>query len=308
MVDIRGLTRRFGNTVALDDVSLAVEPGEILALLGHNGAGKTTMLRILNGLLRPTSGVVEVLGVDPTTDGQWLRTRTGVVPETPALDAFLTTRENLVLHGAIHDLPGEEVKRRSAGLLDELGLADKADVQARALSAGLKQRVALARALLHEPDLLLLDEPTSNLDPLAARQVRRLVRGLASERGTSVVLSTHNLAEAALVADRVAVIRHGRLLAVGTPGQLAPEQGTTGLAVTVVDDVQRCINVVAASGHAVLGVDEARCRAEVAVNGDDVPALVATLVAAGVAIRAVEPLEPTLEDIYVGLHHAEVAA
>jgi ABC-2 type transport system ATP-binding protein len=302
VVHIDGVTRRFGELVALDRVTFDVHAGEVVALLGHNGAGKTTLLRVINGLLHPDAGTIRTHGLDPRTHGQQVRTNTGVLTEYPALDAFLTARENLALHGAIHDLAPDEVDRRGRELLHELDLEDLADVQTRNLSAGLKQRAALARALLHDPQLLLLDEPTSNLDPIAARTVRNLVMRRARTRGTAVILSTHNLAEAAMVADRVAVIQHGRLLAVGPPSTLGPGRTTGGVSVTVApDDLATAMDVAAplADGTTARGDG---VTLEALVTPATVPLLVEHLVKAGVAIHAVTPLEPNLEDVYVALH------
>lgn len=303
-VQVAGLTRRFGDLVALDDVTLDVHGGgEVVALLGHNGAGKTTLLRVINGLLLPDRGTVRTHGLDPRVYGQQVRAATGVLTEYPALDDFLTARENLGLHGAIHGLPADVVAARGEELLEELGLTGFADVHTRSLSAGLKQRAALARALLHRPRLLLLDEPTSNLDPIAARTVRNLVVRQARSHGTAVVLSTHNLAEAATVADRVAVLQHGRLLACGAPGSLANDLMATGVAITVEADQRELAMATVTSLGAGTTARGDGTTFEAAIAPGMVPSVVERLVKEGVAIHAVIPLAPDLEDVYVSLHH-----
>lgn len=302
VVRAHGLGRRFDQTVALTDVSFAVEPGEVVALLGHNGAGKTTLLRLVNGLLRPTSGTVETLGIDPVRHGQAVRSATGVLTEDPALDDFLTPGENLSTFGRMYGLVGNDLAVRVNGLLERLELTAKRDVHCRHLSAGLRQRVALARAMLHEPDLLLLDEPTSNLDPLAARTVRQLVLEQSRIRGTTVMVSTHNLAEAAAIADRVVVLRMGRVMAFGAIDQLA-NQSPASITITLADP--RCRDdatlVLSQHGstvqhHATAGQFSA---ATDVVGADEVLAL---LIGRGIGVVAAVPNTPSLEDIYVALH------
>jgi ABC-2 type transport system ATP-binding protein len=299
-IELRDVTRRFGALTAVDGVTLDVGDGEIVGLLGHNGAGKTTMIRVINGLLSPDMGEVRVLGVDPTVEGQVVRRSTGVLTEYPALDEFLTTVENLEVYAAVNGIPRDVADARIGSLLGRLGLAAKRDEPARGLSAGLKQRVALARALVHDPQVLLLDEPTTNMDPIAARGVRDLIVESARERGRTVLLSTHNLAEAEQLCDRVAIMRFGRLLTVGAPADLRRSLGrTSGVRIETADGNTAGV-VAAVNGTADAVTLDGRT---VEVTGSvEIPSLVARLVADGVAIRRVEPIEPTLEDLYVGLH------
>jgi ABC-2 type transport system ATP-binding protein len=302
-IELLDVTRRFDDLTAVDGVSLQVEPGEIVGLLGHNGAGKTTLIRVINGLLPPDGGTVRVQGLDPQTDGESVRRITGVLTEYPALDEFLTTRENLEVYARIHGIRGRAARASIDHLLARLSLTEKADELSRSLSAGLKQRVALARALVHDPQILLLDEPTTNMDPVAARDVRDLVLESVRRRGRTVLLSTHNLAEAEIICDRVAIMRHGRLLTSGSPADLRRQFGGAAGA-----------RITTGAGHAAtlqaaltgLGLDiEVTTIDDVAVEvagGPPVPELVAMAVAAHVPVHRVEPLEPTLEDLYVRLH------
>jgi len=299
---VDNVTRRFGAITAVDGVSFSVQPGEIFGLLGHNGAGKTTLIRLINGLFRPDSGQIHTLGHDPTLAGDRVRRRTGVLTEYPALDQYLTPAENLGVYAAIHGLDRAFSRAQTVRLLTRFGLNPDAKEPARSLSAGLKQRVALARALVHDPELLLLDEPTSNLDPLAARGVRDLVLELSREHGRTVLLSTHNLAEAQELCDRVAIMWRGRLLAVGSVAELAPQGGTSAVHVQV-DAPELALEV--AERHAALTdpqlLSDGR-TVEVRLDRADVAALVADLVGAGVAVEAVIPQHPSLEDIYVAAH------
>src|SRR5512143_1057337 len=169
VIEISSLTRRFGETKAVDNLSLHVQAGEIFGFLGHNGAGKTTTVRLLNGVIEPTSGSACVLGLDPQAQGPALRARTGVLTETPSLDERLTARDNLSIYAELYNIPREKVATRVNSILSEFELADRANEKVGAYSKGMKQRLALGRALLHQPEVLFLDEPTAGLDPVAAR-------------------------------------------------------------------------------------------------------------------------------------------
>ena len=182
----------------------------MLALLGPNGAGKTTTVRLLNGILTPDRGRATVLGLDPATQGDDVRRRTGVLTENAGLDERLTARENLELTGRMRGLDRAWAARRTAELLERFGMADRADIVVQGFSTGQRKRVALARALLHDPEVLFLDEPTSGLDPAATRDVIDLIGALATEHGRTVVLCTHFLGEAGRLADRMAVLHRGR--------------------------------------------------------------------------------------------------
>ena len=298
-IELHRVTRRFGTLTAVDDVSLSVDPGEIVGLLGHNGAGKTTMLRVINGLLPPHEGWVRVDGLDPVLDGTQVRRRTGVLTEYPALDEYLSVVENLEVYAAINAVPASVARQRIDQLITILDLTDKGHFPARDLSAGLKQRVALARALVHDPHVLLLDEPTTNMDPVAARRVRELITDASRRRGHTVLLSTHNLAEAEDLCDRVAIVRNGQRLVMGTPGELRRQLGVVrGVRVTTRPGAAHEVAAVLGGDHVEVLRDD-----RVHVNGrTDVPELVARLVGAGVELHAVEPDETSLEDLYVHLH------
>lgn len=304
VIDISGLTRRFGDVVAVERLSLEVYPGEIFGVLGHNGAGKTTTVRLLNGVLDPSEGSAKVLGLDPVNDGPALRRCTGVLTETPSVDERLTGRDNLEIYADLYDVPRTQVPRRVGELLETFELSGRADEKAGGYSKGMKQRLALARALLHRPELLFLDEPTAGLDPIAARRVRDMITHLSREERRTVFLCTHNLVEAQKLCDRVAVLEHGRLVALGTPAELARKVGRS----------QRLEIEVASNGlpealevlKGTLGIpDPTHENGLVTVVGVDrkvIPNLIASLVAAGAQIYRVALQEPSLEDIYFALH------
>ena len=308
VIAVDGLTRRFGDVVAVDGLTLEIDPGEVFGFLGHNGAGKTTTVRLLNGLLAPDGGTARVLDLDPQTDGPQLRRRTGVLTETPSLDERLTGRENLEIYADLYGVPPDQVPGRIESLLEGFELDHRADEKAGAYSKGMKQRLALARALLHEPNILFLDEPTSGLDPVGARRVHELITRLSQEQQRTVLLCTHNLAEAQKLCGRVAVLEQGRLVALGTPAELARRLGRSQrLEIDVApDNVPAALEVL----EAMLGVaDLSRENGRITVIGADretIPDLVFELVGAGVRIYGISPQEPSLEDVYFALHGEEV--
>lgn len=223
-VETRGLAKCFGAVRALDGLDLSVPAGEIYGFLGPNGAGKTTALRILTGLTRPDQGAAFVAGADVGRDPLAAKAHLGVVSQHLNLDADLTVAESLELHGILHGMPRAKRHRRAAELLEVAGLADRAGHLARTLSGGLKRRVTIIRALLHDPEILLLDEPSVGLDPAARRQLWDLVRSI-HRRGVTVLLTTHYIEEAEFLCHRVGILDRGRLIAEGEPRAMIAELG-----------------------------------------------------------------------------------
>lgn len=309
IVRLDHVTRHFGHTPAAVDVSFAVDQGEVFGLLGHNGAGKTTLIRLINGLLVPDAGQIAVFGLDPAADGHAIRRRSGVLTTYPGLDDYLSAAENLAVYAAIHGLDTRVASRLAAQLLARLGLDPRSQEPVRGLSAGLKQRVALARALIHDPELLLLDEPTANLDPVAAREVRDLVTDLAAE-GRTVIFSSHNLAEAESLCDRIAILREGNLLASGSVGQLAV-RGRLRHGVDLRVGTGQGPQAMACLRHLLNGhpLREHGDRITVEdVDHDTVAGLVHALVDADLDVYEAVPRKPSLEDVYMALHQPEVPA
>jgi ABC-2 type transport system ATP-binding protein len=298
------LSRRFGATLAVENLTLEVCAGEVFGFLGHNGAGKTTTVRLLNGLLAPSSGAVRLFGLDPLTAGPAVRRRTGVVTETHSIDERLTARALLQIYADLYGVPRRQVRQRVDELLALFGLDARGEDRISAFSKGMKQRLALARALLHEPEILFLDEPSSGLDPVAIRQLHDLIVRLSHEQSRTVFLCTHNLTEAQKLCDRVAVMQQGRMLALGTPAELARQVRqsrqlvieTDASAVPVAAAVLRTLDFVGE-------VQPNRERITVAgVEHSAIPALVSALVGAGTPIYQVSYQEPALEEFYFALH------
>ena len=234
MIETVELTKRFGDKLAVDRLSLSVGQGEVLGFLGPNGSGKTTTIRLLMGLLRPTSGSARIDGRDAATDAVALKRVIGYLPDEPFLYPFLSAVEILELVAGLHGFAGAEARQRARRAAEEAGLGAAASAFTSTYSLGMKKRTALAMALIHEPRVLILDEPTNGLDPRGARDMRDTISRLAAE-GRTVLMSTHLLESAERLCSRVAIIRGGVLQAVGTPAELraryaaAPEESLEDL-------------------------------------------------------------------------------
>ena len=303
-LEASNLTRRFGAVTALEDVTFSIPAGQVVGLLGHNGAGKTTTIRLLNGLLSPTSGTARTLGRIPWEDGPAVRARSGVLTETPSLDERMTAREALRFWAELWNVPRDEVTRRIDELLERFDLVDRADDRVGGYSRGMRQRLALTRTLLHDPPLLFLDEPTAALDPIASIHVRDWVRTLAAGHERTILICTHNLAEAQELCDRVIILRRGRVMADGTPEQVTDAASIPiGLELEVdADHAEAALRIAAARAQ---GGATAAGPGTLRIEGlarDAVPPLVAELVAAGASVYRVSPEQVTLEAAYVALY------
>ena len=219
VLEVRGLTKRYGDFVAVDSLSLEVGRGELFALLGTNGAGKTTTLRMLMGILRASAGSARITGLDCFADRVEVKRRVGYLPDEPAFQDYLRGRELVRFVGHMHGLASSEIERRAAPMVEQLSLGDALDEFAVNYSRGMKKKLALVCALLHEPALLILDEPTSGLDPVAMRRLNELLLARVSQ-GMTVLLSSHQLDHVQALCDRVAILSSGRLAAVGTLAEL----------------------------------------------------------------------------------------
>jgi ABC-2 type transport system ATP-binding protein len=218
MIEVQHLTKRYGRVTAVDDVSFRVERGEILGFLGPNGAGKTTTMRVLTGYMPPSEGRAIVAGFDVFDQPIEAKRRTGYLPETPPLYVDMTAREYLTFVAKIKRVPSADRHKRVASVMDRTRIADVADRHCGKLSKGYRQRVGLAQALIHNPDVLILDEPTAGLDPKQIIETRELVKGLAGDH--TIILSTHILPEVSQTCQRVVIINKGKVVAVDTPANL----------------------------------------------------------------------------------------
>ncbi|NWF69444.1 MAG: ABC transporter ATP-binding protein [Chloroflexi bacterium] len=307
VIECDSVVKQFGALKAIDGLTFSVEAGEVFGMLGPNGAGKTTMVRLINGLLAASGGRLRTLGFDPITQGDRVRAHTGVLTETPSLYERFSARDNLLLFGRLYHVAPEKLTGRVDAVLRDLGLAERARDKVGGYSKGMKQRLAIARALLHEPQILFLDEPTAGLDPEAARHVTDLIEKLSREGGRTVLLATHNLTEAQRLCDRVAVLNQGRALAVGTPAQLSRDLWRS----TWLDVELRGVNGGAPTDRLLAQVRAVPMVKAAAMEGhslslqveseEAIPQMVAHLVRLGAQIVRVNPREHTLEEIYFAL-------
>ncbi len=320
-VEVDGLVKRYpkSSVNAVDGIEFSVRPGEVFGLLGPNGAGKTTTVGMLTTRVRPTSGRAMVGGVDVGADPVRARSMLAVVPQRSNLDRSLSIRRNLTFHAAYHGVPAADAAARADELLEQFGLGDRGNVKPDLFSGGQSQRVMIARALMHEPQVLFLDEPTTGLDPAARLFVWDRLRELRG-RGVTLFLTTHDMHEAALLADRVGVMDHGKLLALDTPDALMrglPGSSTLELSVHAGDNGHSPEALLDAF-ESLPGVerveplpseveqepDDPQWRVRLYVSGEasQLVAPAATLLAdRGLSLSGVEIGEPTLEDVFIHL-------
>jgi len=216
-IEVLGISKRFGALLAVDNVSFTVKTGEIFGLLGPNGAGKSTLIRMLTTLVPPTSGTAVVAGYDIIQDPDAVRIRIGVIPQNLTSDPELTCAENLGIHARLYGITGARRRERTRELLEAVGLLDRADALASTLSGGMRRRLEIARGLVHDPQILFLDEPTTGLDPASRISVWEMITHLRARQGRTLLLTTHYMDEADRLCDRVAIVDRGRIVALDTP-------------------------------------------------------------------------------------------
>jgi ABC-2 type transport system ATP-binding protein len=291
-----------GEILALVGLDLEIQRGEFFGLLGPNGAGKTTTIGILTTRVRPTSGSAAVAGADVVRQDVEVKRRIGVVPQRPNPDRALTIRENLVFHAAYFGIPGAVAKARAQGLLDMMGIGDRGEAKVDELSGGQQQRLMIARALMHEPEILFLDEPTVGLDPQARHALWDILTQLHGE-GRTILMSTHYMEEADRLCGRVAIIDRGHLLALDTPARLKA-QAPGGTLVELYLDGDASAAVAAAC--AIPGVTTAEAegqtlRAFAPRGGEVIPALIRCAEQAGRAVHDIHLSPPSLETLFISL-------
>jgi ABC-2 type transport system ATP-binding protein len=286
---------------ALDELSFRVAPGSVFALLGPNGAGKSTAVKILTTLAKADAGRAVVAGIDVIAEPDRVRRTIGVVAQGSGVDIQATGRENLRLQGQIHGLRGRAVEGRAGELLERFGLAEAADRVARGYSGGMQRRLDIAMALVHDPSVLFLDEPTTGLDPEVRADMWSEIAALARERGKTVLLTTHYLEEADQLAERVAIVDRGRVVAEGTPDELKRE--LRGDAIHVDLDAEYNGAVSRALGELALvrdvTVDGRVLRARADDGARAVPLVLQALESHGVSVASVRVARPSLDDVYL---------
>jgi ABC-2 type transport system ATP-binding protein len=304
VIRAEGLGKQYGDRWAVRDLNVEVGQGEIFGFLGPNGAGKTTTVRMLAGMIAPTTGRAWIGGVDLADNANAVRSRIGLLTESPGLYERMSAAANLDFHARLHGLPIQKRRERVRACLDLLGLWERRDDQVAGFSKGMKQKLAIARAVLHEPIAVFLDEPTSGLDPESARDVRAFIRDLR-DTGRAIFLCTHNLDEARRLCDRMAVFR-GRILRLGSPRELEREVVRHRLAIRMAGAPEQYVDVV----RAVPAVQDAEVvdGELIAVLGEldrDAPPVVRALVEAGAEIQRVAGLDSALEAAYLAILNEE---
>src|SRR5208337_210805 len=294
------LVKRFGDIVAVNEVSFEARRGEIIGFLGPNGAGKSTTIRILCGLLRPTSGKAEVAGLDVARYPERVRENIGYMSQKFSLYNDLSVRENLRFFGGVYGVKGERLRERLDFAVDMAGLKGREDAVVADLSGGWKQRLALGAAVMHEPKILFLDEPTSGVDPESRRRFWHLIYALAGE-GVCVVITTHYMDEAEYC-NRIALINGGRLVALGSPGELKRSAIRGEILLVEGDDPGAMLEALEAA-PAVRDVAPFGSSLHIVVDdaARDLPAIKGLLGERGLAWSRIEPIKPTLEDVFVQL-------
>ena len=291
-IETTHLRKIFGSNVAVSDLTLTVERGEVFGFLGPNGAGKTTSVKMLLGLIAPTAGEMRLLGV--SAKDHRIRQRIGFLPEHFRFHDWLTASEFLRLHAALYHMPETVIRQRVPELLELVGLSQHAAQRLRGFSKGMLQRIGLAQALLNEPDLIILDEPTSGLDPVGRRLVRDIIRGL-KQRGATVFLNAHLLSEVEITCDRVAFIKHGQVLQISSlqtlvEGELSVQVRAHPLTPQVVAGLSRWSQNVRADGDHLM----------LTLPGEvDLPAVNRYLVEQGVDVFSLQPQKVSLEDLFI---------
>ncbi|WP_028059650.1 daunorubicin resistance protein DrrA family ABC transporter ATP-binding protein [Candidatus Solirubrobacter pratensis] len=304
-----GVRHSFGDVVALDGLDLAVEAGTVFGLLGPNGAGKTTLVRVLSTLLRPTAGRASVLGHDVVTEPLAVRRRIGLAGQFAAVDAELTGRENVEMVGRLYRLTAAEARARAAEVLERFGLTDAADRRVATYSGGMRRRLDLGASLIGRPPVILLDEPTTGLDPRTRQELWNTVDELRRE-GTTVLLTTQYLEEADRLAQRIAVVDHGRIAAEGTAGELKATVGTEMLVVRVdppnAADAAAALAGLATRDEPIVEAAAGEIRLAVADSSASVEAI-RRLDAMRLPIASLELVQPSLDDVFLTLtgHPAE---
>ena len=296
LIEARALTKRFGPFVAVDGIDFAIRPGEAFGFLGPNGAGKSSTMRMIGCVSPISGGTLRVLGMDPAPDGAKIRARLGVVPQEDNLDTELTVWDNLMIYGRYFDLPRAEIRKRAEELLEFVQLTDRRDSRVDPLSGGMKRRLTIARALINQPEVLLLDEPTTGLDPQARHMLwERLYR--LKQEGVTLVLTTHYMDEAEQLCDRLVIMDGGRIVAEGPPRELVAKHATREV-------VELRFSRAADQDDVLARVRELAARVEpvadrLLVYTDDGDGMAAKLTGDGIGAASVLVRRASLEDVFL---------
>ncbi|MCD4690218.1 ABC transporter ATP-binding protein [bacterium] len=302
VIEVRNLTKRYGTTTAVDNLSFTVHRGEVFGLLGPNGAGKTTAISILSCLIAPTSGTAQVCGFDVVRKSLDARSRIGVVPQEIALYPSLSAKQNLLFWGRMYGVAGNELESRVDELLEVVGLTERGSDRIDTFSGGMKRRINIAAGLIHRPEVLFLDEPTVGIDPQTRRSILELVKGL-NEDGLSILYTTHYLEGAEYLCHRVGIMDEGRLIAIGTQDELIGSIGATDVITVSGESFPASVVALLESLDGVRGTTSMRgyLTIEVAAGSQALSHIVQKLAGEGTAITAIEISSPNLESVFLHL-------
>ena len=307
VLEVKDLRKEFGDLTAVDGISFDIQEGEIFGFLGPNGAGKTTSISMICGLLKPTAGEVFVEGVSILKNPREVKKRLGVVPQEVAIYEELSARENLSFWGGIFGMGGGGLKNRVDELLEQVGLEDRAKEPTKNFSGGMKRRLNLALGLVHDPKLILLDEPTVGIDPQARRNILDVVKAIAAD-GRTVLYTTHYLEEAEELCDRLAIIDHGKILSQGTVGELKTQLGEGSLLTVQGDFPAAALSeaVTGVEGLLPIEIDDNRAMLLVSRDGPGVSHSLEGLFSRGLTFDDITIKEPNLEDLFLKLTGREL--
>jgi len=301
-IHVHELTKKFDDLIAVDNVSFTVAPGEVFGLLGPNGAGKTTILNMLTTLLTPTSGSAEIAGFDIKKAPGQVRNTIGIIFQDPSLDMGLTGRENLEFHAMMYNIGASERKKRISEVLDVVQLTGKADTIVEYYSGGMKRRLEIARGLIHHPQVLFLDEPTLGLDAQTRRTIWEYIRTLNREYKTSVILTTHYMEEADYLCDRIAIIDHGKIIALDTPDGLKSNYQGDRVILQINTPSESFLSGLKEKDWVrEIDSDEGELMLTIANGEETLPELFHLAQGSGVTIRSVNIRRPSLEDVFIHL-------
>ena len=299
-IEVRGLVKRYGAITAVNGLDLTVRRGEFLGVLGPNGAGKSTTIRILTTLMPATEGEVVIAGLPVPRENARVRPLLGLTPQEIALYGLLSARQNLRFFASLYHLRGAALERRVGELLEQVGLTDRADEPVQTYSGGMQRRVNIAAALIHDPEIVFLDEPTVGLDPVSRSAIWDILIDLKA-RGKTILLTTHYMEEAEALSDRVAVIDHGRLIAVGTAAELIRATGVQSVVqLTVAGDAAACVKPLQClEGVREVRVSDGALQVTTASGSRQLPQMLETLFSGGVVVRSAQVVEPNLGAVFV---------
>ena len=311
MIEVKNLTKRYGPITAVNNISFRVERGEILGFLGPNGAGKTTTMRVITGYMPPTEGRVIVAGFDVLDQPIDAKKRTGYLPETPPLYPDMTVRDYLLFVAAIKNIPRMNRKAKVDQTLERARVTDMADRYCWKLSKGYRQRVGIAQALIHDPDVLILDEPTAGLDPKQIIETRQLIKDLAGDH--TIVLSTHILPEVSQTCQRVVIINQGQVVAIDTPDNLTAQVGNSEVVYLKIDTLGTNVTPTLAAVPGVTNISTTETNGTIVSlqietqQGDDIrQQLAAAVVNQGAGLLELRPMQMSLEEVFLSLITEEV--